>query len=100
MIVVPAGRGIKPWLPPFDAVASLTVLKVDFGIECGPGPVARCKADPCEVNKCRAHPDANCIASFCTGKYRGVPVGPCGAIFVDEEGDVLKCGKETSESEN
>ena len=28
-----------------------------------------CFADPCQVNKCQAYPDAKCKANFCGGCY-------------------------------
>ncbi|KAG2431843.1 hypothetical protein HXX76_009336 [Chlamydomonas incerta] len=53
---------------------------------CPPQRSVRCLVDPCSVApSCAAHPRAAvCISSYCSdATYRGVPVGPCAAIFVD-----------------
>eukprot|EP00955_Chlamydomonas_euryale_P106544 365711-Chlamydomonas_euryale.AAC.2 len=54
-------------------------------------PGVRCFADPCETSSCPAHPDAVCVAKYCTFTFRDVlyPAG-CTALYVDlDSGDVL-----------
>ncbi|CAH1270251.1 PEBP1 [Branchiostoma lanceolatum] len=50
---------------------------------CPPGVrQVRCARDPCEVVRCPAHPDAQCLANYCGG---------CNAVFYDNDGNRVDC---------
>ncbi|CAH1270250.1 PEBP1 [Branchiostoma lanceolatum] len=55
---------------------------------CPPGVrQVRCARDPCEVVRCPAHPDAQCLANYCGG---------CNAVFYDNDGNRVDCDQVTT----
>ncbi|KXZ46888.1 hypothetical protein GPECTOR_39g382 [Gonium pectorale] len=59
---------------------------------CPRNTTVNCFADPCKVNSCAAFPNATCLANYCqNATYRGRPVGPCGAVYVDSAGNPVDC---------